>query len=88
MRETHEIEQARESMEARIERDSHPICLLTWQAKRDTLGAVLNGNDIEDAEQNLEDALAHAEDLDLPSFVRIQAARNVFAWVRDERDTI
>lgn len=89
MRSTADIKKAREVMEARIDRDEYPLLLLIWQSKRGALGAVCNeGKDPREADQNLEDVLASGADLDLPSFVKVQSARNVFAWVNEDLDSI
>jgi hypothetical protein len=89
MRSDSDVKKAREAMESRIDRDEYPLLLLIWQSKRGALGAVCNeGKDPREADQNLEDVLASGADLDLGSFIKIQAARNAFAWVMEERDTI
>jgi len=89
MRSDSDVQKAREAMESRIDRDEYPLLLLIWQSKRGALGAVCNeGQDPREADQNLEDVLASGAELDLSSFIKIQSARNAFAWVMEERDSI
>jgi len=91
MRDQATIEQVREVMQQRAEENTNPILRLIYQSKRDALGAVCNeGKDPRIADANLEQALREVpnDELDLPSYVKIQAARNAFAWVLEERDSI
>jgi hypothetical protein len=91
MRSDESVRKARGVMEDRLE-DYHtqPLLRLIFQSKRDALGAVCNqGKDPSEADQNLEQALIETGDeLDFPSFIKIQSARNAFAWVQEDLDAI
>lgn len=91
MRSDEAVERARGVMEDRLE-EAHkePLLRLIYQSKRDALGAVCNqGKDPAEADANLEQALIQTGDeLDFPSFIKIQSARNAFAWVQEEREVI
>jgi hypothetical protein len=91
MRDEQTVREARGVMEDRLE-DNHqePLLRLIYQSKRDALGAVCNqGKDPAEADENLEQALIETGDeLDFPSFVKIQSARNAFAWVQEDREVI
>jgi hypothetical protein len=82
-----DIAQAREAMEARIDRDEHPILLLIWQSKRDALGAVLNeGKNPSELRQSLWQTMR--ADLTMQQYVKVQSAINVFSWITEQRSTI
>lgn len=89
MRDQRHVETMREAMQQRTEENTNAILRLIYQSKRDALGAICNdGKDPQVTDANLEQALREADDLDLPSYVKIQAARNAFAWVQEDLDRI
>ena len=91
MRDQRHIEKMREAMQQRVEENTNAVLRLIYQSKRDALGAICNdGKDPAKTDQNLENALVEvpSDELDLPSYVKIQAARNAFAWVQEDMETI
>lgn len=79
MRPVEDIESAREMIDKRMERHNHPLLLAIWRAKWKTLFAIETGETTPArVEQNTHEALL--SDMDLVSYINVQAARNAAAW--------
>jgi hypothetical protein len=88
MRDGETIEQVRTVMEERLERDDSKLLSLFWASKRDALGAIVNdGQNPVEMDMVLDTALA-TQDMPLSTYIKVQAARNVVAWVTDETDEL
>jgi len=58
------------------------------QNLEDVLASGADSADTRSASAVSDSSRGASRELDLGSFIKIQAARNAFAWVMDERDTI
>jgi len=87
MRNEPEFDAAIEMLDNRIEDGGHPIIGSISQAKRETLKSIRKSETTTRVvDENCDAALR--SDIDFPSFLRVQAARNAAAWAAGDLDRI
>lgn len=87
MRPRSDLDTAIEAMENRMERDDFPLLLAIYQAKRETLRAIRDEETTPSTVRaNTDQALR--KEMDLLSFVKVQAARNAAAWAAGDFDRL
>jgi hypothetical protein len=87
MRDDKMIERMADALETRLDEKPFPLIGMAVQAKAQTLRAIASGESTAaEIDQRCQEALL--DEMDLPSFIHVQAARNAVAWARSERDEL
>lgn len=87
MRDSDMIERMADVLESKLDEQPFPLIGMAIQAKANTLRAIANEESTpNEIDQRCHEALL--DEMDLPSFMHVQGARNAVAWAKDERDEL
>ena len=88
MRGEDDLEVAKQALDNRLEEFEHPLLLAFNQPKRDVVIGVLHGDDDPQEVIDAMDEQLRTKQMDLGTFIQVQAAKNAAAWCAGDLDSI